>query len=399
MSTEHTERPRDALVAILADLLAHERDLQVEFLTHLADFDRRQLYLELGYSSLFDFCTRALGLLAGAAYRRIVGARLLRRFPAVAPLLRDGRLSLTTLALLRDVLSDDNAGELLARASRCSKEQVEALVALYRPGKAVRESVRPLPPPRQVAVPPVPPVAAAAATSGGAVVSGAARAAQEEPLTPALQPVVVTVARREPDRVQAVDADLRVLRVTVSRAFVEELAQVRAALSHKHPGGSFEDVVREGFRLILKEHARRTGAPARAASEARPPEPARPPEETPTPATVPSVEGAPPRHPAAPRLTRPHVHASLRRAVWRRDGGQCTFRALDGTRCAARHRLEIDHVTPVTWSGPTTLENLRLLCRAHNQHNARLTLGAALMARYAGATSVGGGHAIARKPA
>ncbi len=59
--------------------------------------------------------------------------------------------------------------------------------------------------------------------------------------------------------------------------------------------------------------------------------------------------------------------AEVERQVWVRDQGQCCF-TVDGRRCSATQSLEIDHVTPWAHGGETRLENLRLLCRAHNRY-------------------------------
>jgi hypothetical protein len=65
------------------------------------------------------------------------------------------------------------------------------------------------------------------------------------------------------------------------------------------------------------------------------------------------------------RATR-HVPAEIRRAVWQRDAGCCTFEDSSGRRCGERAGLEIHHEHAFALGGPTSLENLRLLCRAHN---------------------------------
>ena len=49
--------------------------------------------------------------------------------------------------------------------------------------------------------------------------------------------------------------------------------------------------------------------------------------------------------------------------------------SADGHRCEETGRLEIDHITPVALGGTTTPENLRVLCRAHNQFEAERVLG------------------------
>jgi 5-methylcytosine-specific restriction endonuclease McrA len=69
----------------------------------------------------------------------------------------------------------------------------------------------------------------------------------------------------------------------------------------------------------------------------------------------------------------------VRRAVWRRDQYQCAFRSDEGRRCEARSGLEIDHIQPVARGGGSTVDNLRLLCRAHNQLAAEKSFGAGFM--------------------
>src|SRR6266571_3498366 len=96
----------DQLTARLYELRTEERHLLVEFLGYLAEVDRRKLYLEIGFSSLFKMCTDFLGYRGSSAYRRVAAARLLARFPVVGEYLWDGRLCITTLAELRDVLGN-----------------------------------------------------------------------------------------------------------------------------------------------------------------------------------------------------------------------------------------------------------------------------------------------------
>ncbi len=63
------------------------------------------------------------------------------------------------------------------------------------------------------------------------------------------------------------------------------------------------------------------------------------------------------------------IPAAVRRHVWQRDGGRCSY--LDrrtGRRCNSRHRIEIDHILPYALGGGADPANLRLLCRAHHRH-------------------------------
>ena len=70
-----------------------------------------------------------------------------------------------------------------------------------------------------------------------------------------------------------------------------------------------------------------------------------------------------------------HVPAEVRRQVYVRDQGRCSFVSDDGRRCEATTFLEFDHVEPWAALGATTVDNLRLCCRAHNGLHARNWFG------------------------
>jgi 5-methylcytosine-specific restriction endonuclease McrA len=70
-----------------------------------------------------------------------------------------------------------------------------------------------------------------------------------------------------------------------------------------------------------------------------------------------------------------HIPAAVRRAVWERDRGQCTFVDDEGNRCTERRFLQIDHVDPYARGGATSIGNCCLICRAHNLHRAQLVYG------------------------
>ena len=112
------------------------------------------------------------------------------------------------------------------------------------------------------------------------------------------------------------------------------------------------------------------------------------------------------------------IPAVLRRAVWKRDGGACTFissspslRSLvpllpsgiiptpekpiperksipegepvpEEKRCGSRFQIELDHILPFAQGGPSTLENLRCVCRAHNTWLAVQAYGPEKMATF-----------------
>mgnify|MGYP001047181980 CR=1 FL=1 len=57
-------------------LVQDERRLSVQILHHMREIDRRRLYSDIGYQSLFDYAVKQLGYSASAAYRRIQAAQI-----------------------------------------------------------------------------------------------------------------------------------------------------------------------------------------------------------------------------------------------------------------------------------------------------------------------------------
>lgn len=66
-------------------------------------------------------------------------------------------------------------------------------------------------------------------------------------------------------------------------------------------------------------------------------------------------------------------------AVVARDGEACAFVSAEGQRCGSRHALQYDHIVPLAQGGRRTVENLRLLCPAHDQYEADRKLGRGFM--------------------
>jgi 5-methylcytosine-specific restriction endonuclease McrA len=70
-----------------------------------------------------------------------------------------------------------------------------------------------------------------------------------------------------------------------------------------------------------------------------------------------------------------YVPAPVRKEVWERDGGQCTFVSESGRRCSSRHQLEFHHLLAVAYGGLSTAANVCLRCRGHNRYAAEQDFG------------------------
>jgi hypothetical protein len=329
----------------LADLFQRERVAMADFLLALAEFDRHRLWLELGYSSLFHFLHRELGMSKGAAFYRKTAAELVQKFPEVVEPLRDGRLCITTVIELAKVITAENREEVLPRFFHRSKCEAKAVSAALAPEEAparrqVVTRLR-LEEPRPSAVQPVEPPRLVPGESGSAA----------EPRSPAPASAPWPAPAPKHDSAEPLTAELRRLHITVSSRFLEKLAATTAALSHTHPGGNAEEILEAGLDLLLERQAKRNGLVKQPREKERP---------------------------SAPD----HVPARVRRAVWERDGGRCQWPLESGGVCGSTLRVELDHIHPQALGGPSTVGNMRLLCRMHNDLAARRVFGEGWMDRF-----------------
>ena len=69
-----------------------------------------------------------------------------------------------------------------------------------------------------------------------------------------------------------------------------------------------------------------------------------------------------------------YIPAEVRRLVWARDQGRCSYvNPKTGQRCGSRYMIQMDHIKPYALGGRSTKENMRLLCAGHNRFRARQT--------------------------
>jgi hypothetical protein len=118
----------------LKSLVAKVRELLHEILLRIREVDSRKLYLERGYSSLFDYLTREIGYSSASAQRRIDAVRLSCDVPEVIEKVRDGALNLSQIGhaqkgFRRKEVSFQEKRSLLEKLSNAPSAQAEAIVA------------------------------------------------------------------------------------------------------------------------------------------------------------------------------------------------------------------------------------------------------------------------------
>jgi len=251
-----------------------------------------------------------------------------RQYPAVFDMLADGRLHMTAVDLLAPRLTSDNAEDLLAASAHRSRTGIEQLLAERFPQPDLPTLIEPLTATgydRQLApgiVPSLPHSTTNAAPAN---------------IFPSPATVMHKVAPLAPERFA--------VQCAVSQETYEKLRHAQELLGHAVPNADLAQVLDRALDLLVAQLERQKFAktdrpcPCHRSDDAR------------------------------------HIPASVKRAVWERDGGRCTFVSENGHRCESRTRLEWDHVEPVARGGHPTVKGLRLRCRAHNQLAAERAFG------------------------
>ncbi len=304
-----------------------------------------------GYHSTHDCCVRRHRLDHYLTCRWIGIARLGQRYSVIFPALAEGRLSQTTILLLKPYLISHTAPSLIQDALGKSKRQVEKLLAEKFPQPDVPTLIQSWMPPEPRSEPVL---GMPVSTSPAAALSiNLVAPAQVVPSTTPAQPIpMVPLAPRS--KLAPLSPDRNTLQVTIDDETVELLEQARDLLSHAAPNADAGTVLKRALQCLVTELQRRKFAQVekpRAASGAK--------------------DG-------------PRVTAEVKRQVSARDGDACGFEGPQGNRCGSSYQLEWDHVQPLALGGKSTTDNVRQLCRAHNQYGAERRFGKGFMERKRG---------------
>jgi 5-methylcytosine-specific restriction endonuclease McrA len=391
------------------DALVHkERETTLEVIRHIIEFDRRKLYLGIGYSSLYDYCTMHLGMSESAAMRRIKTARCIREFPEIFSLLTKNELNLTSVCMIAGILNDDNKKEVLKESRFKSKRQMEEIVGRYKPGKDMSDRVRTIfvKTPLEEAADAI---AAHANESGNKsfndirsnpdnskqqnwVKSTTAGGGEKSAASSALGPCISGTA---PAHATVLKKKYK-LEFTIEPECMKNLEEAKAILSTKYPKGvALGKLLEEALDAYLDKHSPERKKKRREKREAKKQE--RKSEEQDNRAQenkiekygkknsrknkteVRSSENRSPKY--SKHEDNRYIPQTVQDEVFARDEGRCAYVSPGGMRCNSTWDLQIDHIIPFAKGGGHSMDNLRILCRAHNQHEAETTYGKQYMER------------------
>jgi len=409
------------------DLVRQDRRCTAQMLAAIAEIDERKLWAKHACPSMFAFCVERFHMSESMTAKRIWAARTAGRFPVILQMVARGELHLSAIVKIARHLTDDNHRGLLVRARHKSSREIDALVAELAPRPDVPSRIRALPrTTRSVArlsggsgsehaTGPQPTGACIARGSerttesnptDACTAQGSERTTESNPTdacraqgserttglnptdacraqgsehTTGLNPAdacttdgpehavencsaAVSDAPNVPPalrpRSQIVPLAPRryKVEVTVDQETHDKLRMLQDLLGHQIPGADPAIIVSRAIDRLLEDTLKKKAA---ITDRSRPGD----------------------RHshdPRSDRRTRA-IPAAIRREVWRRDGGRCTFVDEHGRRCRGTRCVEYHHEQPYGKGGPNEMGNIALRCRTHNQYEADLDFGREFM--------------------
>lgn len=296
-------------------LAGEERRITLEVLHYLMEIESRKIHLEKGYPSLFAFVVKELGYSDNAAYRRIEAMRCLREVPEVAEKIESGAVNLTTLAKVQTYFkAEKKEGKAVPQVAKTQLIQSLENKSTREVEKALFE----------------------------------------------LRPEMV-----QEEKVRVISKEHTELKVVLYESLKEQLDQIKDLLSHKYPNMNYMDLIRylaeselQKLDPALKskklQNEKKNISPAQKSSQG-----------------LGQIKSD--KAPAIGQRKATFARkVNVKHYVWMRDRGQCTYKNHQtGQVCGTRKFLEYDHIKPFAFGEESTAENLRLLCRNHNQLRVR----------------------------
>jgi 5-methylcytosine-specific restriction endonuclease McrA len=113
-----------------------------ELLEVLGQIDEQKVYLQLGYSSLFQYSVSALGLSEQKAYALMKVSRKSKEIPELKANIQNGSLSVSKAIRIVSVIKPGNQKVWIEKAKTLPKVELEKEIASLHPEVVTKETVR-----------------------------------------------------------------------------------------------------------------------------------------------------------------------------------------------------------------------------------------------------------------
>lgn len=131
--------------------ILHERALEIskkylraesDLISILQAIDDTRAYRDLGYRSLYEYATQAIGLSESVTYNLITVARKSREVPQLQEMLAKQEMTLSNARTIAPLLTAENQEKWISAAATLSKRELEKEIARENPKLAVVEQCK-----------------------------------------------------------------------------------------------------------------------------------------------------------------------------------------------------------------------------------------------------------------
>lgn len=320
---------------------ARYRMAEAELIEILQEAEGRQVFMQRGHSNLYQYVIAELGLAENVAYNLITVARKAREVPELHEMLRARAITLSNARRVAAVLTPENKDEWLPKAATLSHRKLEREIARVRPQAATPER--------------------ATYTSENHVRLELGLSEREMLRLRRAQDLLCQAKRRPVTLAETIEV------LTKEFLFRNDPLEKAKRFQVRRGGATCVENVAENPTDNAVENLTENPAenPAKDTTEHRNAtengnieNPSNDLEKLVT-LRVSKAHGAPRRREALSAETRHRVNL--------RDGGRCTFRFQNGTRCSQTRWIEIHHHHPIHRGGTNDVKNLATLCSIHHR--------------------------------
>ncbi|WP_374077949.1 HNH endonuclease [Bdellovibrio bacteriovorus] len=317
-------------------LVQKERATTLEVLQSLREIEIRRLFVDLGFSSMYEMCIKYYKYSEGQAQRRLSAARLLKELPEIEEKIQSGSLNITTLAKVQSFVR----AEKQVQHHLSKTDKLRLLESLQ--DKSTRE-------------------------------------AEKELVKQSHQPELLlgkfNLSEKSLNENAIKDSSEQFVKF---EALLNEenqslLREFRELFAHELPDGNALSVLQFLLKKAVKEKKKKLGLEGATNKKSDTDK-----SEFSKPAPNSKIEKNAAQLPSSAKVTslRPAIPTHIKRMLWQRAQGCCEhIDSKSRQRCSSRYALQIDHTKPIALEGDNTIENLALLCRVHNSRRSIKTFG------------------------
>jgi hypothetical protein len=313
-------------------LVRRERELVECLIWHLQEIQDRKLFIQMGFTSLFECLVRHFKYSEAVAYTRISALKILSAVPQAAEALNSGEVNLTTLSLTQSFIrkQEKDTGEKVPQEQKVqylnsiknkSTQEVKQILATIHP-------------------------------------------ARELPI----------------DKIRYLDKDHAQLQVIVCNKLLDKIQKLKELISHENLNPSYNEVLNLALDAAIEKVEKKKGInqPEKLKSVTKKDKPI--PDENAVKGTTSQGFEVSTQDPGIAThdsrvstqsfsiKSSRYISRRVRRMVFKRSENQCEQVHPDGQRCVSKFQMQFDHITAFSKNGSAEITNIQHLCRVHNAY-------------------------------